>query len=241
MRTRPGGRARGYRPPRTATARRTGTAAGRSTVGKSRGRAWLFAGLVLPFALSSIAGAQPQLPKLTVIGDSVADRMQRNPIALAALNDGYRLNLQTRACRTLIDPGCTVAGQTVPPPSVLDVVNRFGKYLGKIVVIESGYNDVPTHYQQDLDTVVRALQNAHVKTVVWLTLHDPKGVYQGMNNIIRGAVKRWPQLVIADWNTYSASHPDWFQQDDGLGGIHPTPLGAANLGQFIHVAVEPNA
>jgi hypothetical protein len=188
--------------------------------------------------LSGIAGAQTQLPKLTVIGDSVADRMQRNPAALAALNDGYRLNLQTHACRTLIDPGCTVAGQTGPPPSVLDVVNRFGDYLGKTVVIESGYNDVPTHYQHDLNTVMRGLQDAHVKTVVWLTLRDPRGTYQGMNDIIRGAVRRWHQLVIADWNTYSADHPDWFNADDGLGGIHPTALGAANLGQFIHTTLR---
>ena len=41
------------------------------------------------------------------------------------------------------------------------------------------------------------------------------------------------QLVIADWNSYSAGHPDWFDED----GIHPTPLGAANLGQFVHNAL----
>ncbi|TML65763.1 MAG: hypothetical protein E6G14_15955 [Actinobacteria bacterium] len=183
--------------------------------------------------VASLGLAAVQKPKVTLIGDSVSDRMERNPDALASLTDGFRLNLQTRGCRTLVLTGCTIAGQTVPPPTALRVVQRFGRYLGSFVVVEVGYNDDPARYRRDLDTVMRTLQRFHVKTVIWLTLRDPVGAFTGMNQLIETAPRRWPQLVIADWNSYSAGHPDWFDED----GIHPTPLGAANLGQFVHNAL----
>ncbi len=169
-------------------------------------------------------------PKVTIIGDSVTDRMQRNPEALAALTAGFRINLQTRGCRTLVITGCTIAGQTAPPPSALQVVQRFGRYLGRFVVVEVGYNDDSKRYRPDLDTVMRALARYRVRTVVWFTLRDPDGSHALENRVIEAAPRRWPQLVIADWKAYSANHDDWFQED----GIHPTPLGAANLGVFIH-------
>ena len=79
--------------------------------------------------------AAVQKPKVTLIGDSVSDRMERNPDALASLTDGFRLNLQTRGCRTLVVTGCTIVGHTVPPPTALQVVQRFGRYLGSFVVV----------------------------------------------------------------------------------------------------------
>jgi hypothetical protein len=191
----------------------------------------LIAVLVLvPFG----AAAAAQKPKVTVIGDSVADRMQRNPVALASLNDGFRLNLQTRGCRSLVTPSCTIAGQDGPPLTALAVVTRFGKWIGRFVVVEVGYNDTPASYGQDLDTVMRVLRRARVKTVVWLTLRDPQHTFEAANDDIRLEPRQWPQLVVADWDRYSAGHADWFLED----GIHPTPLGAAELGQFIHAALE---
>jgi hypothetical protein len=68
-----------------------------------------------------------------------------------------------------------------------------------------------------------------------LTLHDPRPGYQQINATIVAAPKRWPQMVIADWGRYAAGHSDWFAPD----GIHPTPLGAGNLGIFIHRALLP--
>ena len=172
-------------------------------------------------------------PKVTVIGDSVADQMEHNPVALASLNDGFRLNLQTRGCRRLAAPSCTIVGSSGPPATALQVVRRFGKWLGKIVVVDVGYNDTPTHYNHDLDLVMRALKGQGVKTVVWLTLRDPSQVYEAANTDIRVEPKEWPQFVIADWDSYSANHPEWFVAD----GIHLTSLGAAELGQFIHSVV----
>lgn len=180
-----------------------------------------------------MAAAQPK-PKLTLIGDSVADKMERNAVALASLNDGFRLNLQTRGCRNLVTPSCTIAGADGPPPTTLAIVKRFGRWIGKFVVVDVGYNDVPARYGRDLDTVMRALQSAHVQTVVWVTLRDPQHAFQDANKSIHLATKRWPHLVVADWDRYSDGHSDWFVGD----GFHPTDLGAAELGRFIHSVLE---
>ncbi len=51
--------------------------------------------LVVPVGLGAV-----QKPKVALIGDSVSDRMERNPDTLASLTDGFRLNLQTRGSRT---------------------------------------------------------------------------------------------------------------------------------------------
>jgi len=189
--------------------------------------------LCLLGALSGAAGAEQPAPKVTIIGDSVADRMQRNPEALAALWNGFRINLQTRGCRTLVITGCTIGGQTGPPPSALQVIQRFGRYLGRFVVVEVGYNDDAKRYRSDLDIVMRALTHYRVRTVVWLTLRDPDGGHALENRVIEAAPRRWSQIVVADWNAYSANHDDWFKED----GIHPTPLGAASLGVFIHAVL----
>jgi hypothetical protein len=80
---------------------------------------------------------------------------------------------------------------------------------------------------------MRALLRYRVRTVIWLTLREADTKHAPENRVIEAAPRRWPQLVIADWNAYSADHADWFLED----GIHPTPLGAANLGVFIHTVL----
>lgn len=187
--------------------------------------------VLVVLVVSSIAAAGTvQGQKVTVFGDSVADKMQRSPVALAALNDGFTLDLRTRGCRRLVAPSCTIVGSSGTPTSLLPLVRQLGRRVGKIVVIDIGYNDTPTNYNHDLDLVMRALQKAGVKTVVWLTLRDPKRVYAASNADIFLEPKEWPGFVIADWDSYSDSHPDWFEAD----GLHLTELGAGHLGMFIH-------
>jgi hypothetical protein len=184
-------------------------------------------------ALCAVASAQAREPKVTLIGDSVADQLEHSPVAMTSLRDGFRLDLQTRGCRRLVAMSCTIAGSDGPPPTALEVVRKRSHWIGKIVVVDVGYNDTPANYDHDLDTVMRALKRAGVRMVVWLTLRDPEHVYQAANKDIRTEPKEWPQFVIADWDGYSADHPEWFVED----GIHPTALGVVELGQFIHAAL----
>ncbi len=181
--------------------------------------------LAIGFAVAAAATKA----KVTLIGDSVADRMERNPVAISALNEQFWLDLETRGCRRLVSPSCTIQGSSGPPPTVLQLVDRLSQNIGKIVVVDVGYNDTPSHYDHDLDAVMRALRKLGVKRVVWLTLRDPHHVYQASNADIRREPKEWPGFVIADWDRYSENHPGWFGPD----GIHLNNIGAARLGQFV--------
>jgi len=46
---------------------------------------------------------------------------------------------------------------------------------------------------------------------------------------IRQAAKRWPELVVADWNACSSGKP-WFGPD----GLHLTVTGANALATLLH-------
>ena len=188
------------------------------------------------FVFAGVASGATQA-KVTVIGDSVADAMEHSPRALANLRKGFRVKLDTRGCRRLRAPGCTIAGTSGPPPTTLQVVKRLGRSLGTIVVVNVGYNDTPERYGRDLSAVMRALEDVGVETVIWLTLRDPNRDYAASNADIRSEPKEWPQLVVADWDEHSDGHPSWFQSD----GIHLTQLGAAKLAAFINDALTQHA
>jgi lysophospholipase L1-like esterase len=190
--------------------------------------------VALAFAAAASGATQA---KVTVIGDSVADAMEHSPGALANLRKGFRVKLDTRGCRRLRAPGCTIAGSSGPPPTTLQVVKRLGTSLGKVVVVNVGYNDTPAHYGRDLAAVMRALQKVRVETVIWLTLRDPNRDYAASNADIRSEPQDWPQLVVADWDEHSDGQSSWFQAD----GIHLTELGAAKLGAFINDALRQHA
>ena len=64
--------------------------------------------------------------------------------------------------------------------------------------------------------------------VVWVTLRETRGIYHRTNVVIERAAKRWPQLLIADWNAFSSGRP-WFGDD----GLHLTATGATALARFL--------
>jgi lysophospholipase L1-like esterase len=64
--------------------------------------------------------------------------------------------------------------------------------------------------------------------VVWVTLRETRDIYAATNRAIRSAAKRWPQLVLADWNAYSAGK-SWFGSD----GLHLSPTGAEAMARFL--------
>ena len=74
-------------------------------------------------------------PVVTLIGDSVAARMEHNPAALNRLNRDFTLNLQTRGCRRLATQSCTIVGEPAPPANVVTLAKRLGPRLGRIVVV----------------------------------------------------------------------------------------------------------
>ncbi len=179
--------------------------------------------LVAALALLSAADGRSSPQRVTLIGDSVAEVLAQNPGPEQMLAQGFDLQLQTQACRKLVDPGCYSGS----PPSALDVVQSLGSQLGPIVVVDVGYNDIAPTYQAGLDEVMTALVGAGVQHVIWVTLDEAQQAWSEIDQVIRAAPTRWPQLTVADWAPVSAGQP-WFNDL-----AHLNYAGAVGLASFL--------
>jgi hypothetical protein len=190
----------------------------------------VFAALTLALAVAVVAlaaDARP-LPHVTVIGDSVADAIPENQDALATIAQGVDVDLEVTPCRRLVGQGCPYQG--VYPPSAVDLIKSMGTRLGANVVIAVGYNDFEDQYAQNIELTLAALHDAGVKHVWWLTLRAAHHSYLPMNDEIFAAAQKHPELSVIDWNLYSRSHPNWFQED----GLHLVGPGAVAMATLIH-------
>ena len=187
--------------------------------------------IVVAVAVALAAGpaSAASKPRVTVIGDSVQASFTFVPAATARLRKGLNLKLDAVVCRRLVAASCTYNG--VKPKTALQAIKSSTRArLGKVVVINVGYNDDARVY--NVNAVMKSLRAQGVRKVVWVTLHDPGSRYAGNNAAIRKAAKRWKGLTIADWRAVSAGRP-WFRSD----GIHPSPAGAMSLSGLIRQKV----
>ena len=189
--------------------------------------------LLVTLAASSAATAAPArtlpAPRATFVGDSVAASISYVPTAQARLERGMHVRLDLAVCRRLVEPSCRYGGSA--PSTALQAVEAYGHALGKVLIVKVGYNESSAGYAQGIDRVMRAALRDGAKRVVWVTLREQggySGLYHGTNAVIRQATMRGPQLVVADWNTYSAGKP-WFGSD----GLHLTTTGATALATFL--------
>lgn len=170
-------------------------------------------------------------PRVTLFGDSVAAALVYQQAARRTLGKGLDLQIDAKVCRRLAETGCPYKGDR--PASVLSLVTQPEKPLGSVVVIDVGYNDVPSDYGADIDRVMQALVRQSVTTVIWVTMQERRVLYRTTNTAIRAAAKRWPQIRIADWDDASAAKPKWFVDD----GLHLTSAGAVGLARFLRPLV----
>lgn len=165
----------------------------------------------------------------TFVGDSVSASITYVPAAKRVLASGLSVRFDLKVCRRLVQPSCTFQGST--PTTVLQAVQSYGHSLGQVLIVKVGYNEGWQGYDAGIDRVMRAALADGATGVVWVTLREKTqygGIYRSTNRGIRNAAKRWPQLVVADWNAYSAGKP-WFRSD----GLHLTALGAVELAKFL--------
>src|SRR5436305_4951690 len=184
--------------------------------------------VALTAALGAGAQREATVEPVTLIGDSVADAIPNDSRAVALLAQGIDLDLQVAPCRRLEGEGCPYQG--VRPPSAVQLIQSMGAKLGPNVVISVGYNDFEDQYACNIDDALKALKAAGVKRVYWLTLRAAHHPYVNMNDDIEAAAQKHPEMTVIDWNVYSRSHPDWFQDD----GLHLLSTGAEQMASFIH-------
>jgi hypothetical protein len=177
-------------------------------------------------ALQTDAAVAP--PRVTMIGDSVAASLEYTDTARAILANGVDLRLEMAPCRRVGQASCSYQG--VRPLTVIDLVPTLGDALGQTVVVAVGYNDYQAAYPGDIEDALAVLHKVGVTRVLWLTLHEARPAYAAMNDAIHAAAAHHPELAVVDWQLYSRSHPDWFQDD----GIHLQKNGAEAMATLVH-------
>ncbi len=169
---------------------------------------------------------------VTLIGDSVAASVGFVPGARSLLEDGLDVRLEAFSCRRLAAPSC---GHP-PPPTATQTILSDGRSLGQVVVMDVGYNDSASTYGGELDAAMRDMLRNGVRHVLWVTLRERYSNYRSTNTVILAARRRWPQLTVADWDSYSRGKP-WFAPD----GIHLNASGALALARFLRAFLVPGA
>jgi hypothetical protein len=195
------------------------------------------AALAGAFALVSLvfvggtAGRSAADVRVTVFGDSAATAMAYDPAAKRTLSRGIDLKLELAACRRLGDTSCPYDG--VRPPNVIDRATELGGELGPVVVVAVGYNDYEANYTENIENAMAVFRMAGVQHVLWATLRASRQSYANMNDMIRAAAKKYPEITVLDWDGESRDEPDWVQPD----GIHLTPTGAEAMASMIEDAL----
>ena len=144
------------------------------------------------------------------IGDSVM---------LGVSNDFGTLPL----CATV---DATVSRQVSEGPAALQAHAPFPS----TVIIHLGTNG--TANPADLDAMLSALKDVHRVVLVTAQLNGTRSWEGQVNDEIRAAAQRWPNVRIADWKAASDGHPEYFREDL----FHPTVEGA-----LVYVAVLAGA
>jgi hypothetical protein len=183
-------------------------------------------------ALTGSARAASGPPQVTVIGDSVLTAVLWNAGPLAILERGLEMQLDIGICRRLTGISCPFEGQSVP--TLADVVAKLGPDLGKVALVEVGYNDDHDTFAVSVEESITALLRAGVKRILWANLHGFGQQWIDMNAALDAAARRHPELTIIDWNSYAGDHWSWFQGDS----IHLTYDGAVAMATLFHKALD---
>jgi hypothetical protein len=106
--------------------------------------------------------------------------------------------------------------------------------LGDVVVLDLGYNDMPDGavFRERVDAMMQALAN--VPRVVWLTQSVFQPTRVAMNDELRAAADRYPNLDVVDWDAQVAAHPEYVYAD----GIHLTPPGRAAFAAGVQQRID---
>lgn len=189
----------------------------------------LLACIVVPAATSTRAAP---LPRVTFIGDSVPTAIAYETAARAILRRGADLDLELAPCRRVGQTSCPYKDTTAP--TVLELLGTLGPALkGSTVIVAVGYNDFEQAYAGNIEDALTAMRSLGVAHVLWVTLRAERQSYLAMNDMIRAAAARYPELTVVDWNLYSRSHPEWFQPD----GLHLGWQGAQAMATLLHATL----
>ena len=115
--------------------------------------------------------------------------------------------------------------------------------LGDAVVIMAGYDDW-YNFGGAVDPIVAEARRQGVGRVIWLTYRSQGpyvgiggayfATYRSFNAILAAKVREHPELIVADWDTYTLGQSSWFAAD----GIHISSSGATALAYFLKAQLD---
>jgi len=158
-------------------------------------------------------------PGVFFLGDSVMDG-SRDTIEKTVVPSYPGAVVDAAVCRGLAS-SCPYNGST-PTTGLQEIAANAGR-IGDVIVVELGYNDMPS--ATSIDAALSALTAQDVPLVLWVglsTLNRPE--FSTENDRLKAAATRWPTMRFLDWDGMSHAHPDWFIANDGV-GVHLTAAG----------------
>jgi hypothetical protein len=196
-----------------------------------------FTGTPMTATLPVPPNVQPPARAL-LVGDSTLAGVRWYGTTEALL--GYPYVLTAESCRRLATASCRGREGYTPTNAVTAIRNASGSF--GTVVIMGGYDDWWTVFSSSFDQVVAAARAKGARTILWLTYREgvgyvnPSGssanvAFVKNNEILREkmASGQFPDVVLADWNGYTATTSGWLASD----GIHLTLAGSYAAADYI--------
>jgi lysophospholipase L1-like esterase len=180
--------------------------------------------LAIPLLLPSPAAATSDKESLVFIGDSVM--LGAESRIVSDFSGEWNVTFDSKVSRS------TKAG--------LDVVRQNKAAMQNVVVIALGYNDgfSATAFKSRSEAILNELGD--IETVIWLNMRKslPTYDYSGANQVLEDAKAKYPNLIVADWDTRSHQIPN---SSFGADGLHLRPAGATAMSAFIKETVDNRA
>lgn len=117
----------------------------------------------------------------------------------------------------------------------IDVVKARRADIGSVAVVQLGNNYLGNRQQfaGQIDGMMSALAGVH--RVVWVTVAEFMPNRRDVNDEIRAAAQRYPNVVVADWNAIWSANPSFTGSDR----LHLDRAGAMAMAKVIGDAVGP--
>ncbi len=206
----------------------------------SRGGTDLVVDLTGYFTGAAVGAPQPPppnpdvAPRVLIVGDSAMAALDVFTDARRALA-GAHFVVDADNCRRLVHVSCRsdVTGRI--PNTALEAVSAAPGTFD-IVYMDVGHNDWhDPDFAWQVDLIMQAARSKGAKVVLWATYTEHVRIQGGAaqayawnNAMLRALKPRYPDMVIADWSTYSSWHPDWFWD-----GTHMYRAGAWGVADYI--------
>ena len=117
-------------------------------------------------------------------------------------------------------------------PQAIEVLRARRSEIGSVAVIQQGNNHLESEgsFGAQIDEAMRVLDG--VDRVVWLTVAEKWPSRVEINQHIRAAARRWPQIVVAEWAPLIAAHPEYAEDL-----LHLSAAGRIAIAELIAGAV----